>query len=469
MAKNKTKFVCVECGAEFSKWQGQCSECKEWNTIDEVAEIVEHVANRAEQVGGYAGEGSNNKILKISEIKHNENIFLKTNIEELDHVFGGGVVEGGTYLIGGSPGAGKSTLLLQVAKSLSQSMNVLYTSGEESLAQIKVRSGRIKKIKYNDDNLFFTAKNEVNDIIKTCKDNNIKLLIVDSIQTAYLSDIPNSPGSVKQITECASTLNRFCKNNNVTLLVIGHITKDGAIAGPEKLKHIVDGAFLLSSLDNDSNSRFRLLTAEKYRFSNLETAFFAMTENGLQSVSNPSAMFIQDINEKASGSVITSIWEGTRPILVEIQSLVQEVSKGYPQVLSMGVDKNRITMQIAIATKMLNIPFSSYDVFVNLVGGMKSNETVTDLPFIIAMYSSNKQSIVSRELVSFGEVGLSGEIRPVVNGLERVKEASKAGFKYVIVPKSNYTSHMDKIKGIKVYPITNINEAIDIVDQHTIS
>lgn len=467
MAKNKTKFVCTECGAQFPKWQGQCSECKEWNTLDEENEIIEHVANRAEQVGGYAGEGSNNKILKISEIVQNENIFFKTDIEELDHVFGGGVVEGATILIGGFPGAGKSTLLLQLAKSLSSKMNVLYATGEESLSQIKMRSKRLKKIKYNDDRLFFTSKNEVNDIIKTCKENDIKLLIVDSIQTAYLSDIPTAPGNGRQLTECASTLNRFCKNNNVTLLVIGHITKDGTIAGPEKLKHIMDGSFLLSSLDNNSNSRFRLLTAEKYRFSNLETAFFAMTESGLQSVSNPSAMFIQDINEEATGSVITSIWEGTRPILVEIQSLVQEVSKGYPQVLSMGVDKNRISMQIAIATKMLNIPFSSYDVFVNLVGGMKTNETVTDLPFILAMYSSNKQSIISRELVSFGEVGLSGEIRPVVNGVERVKEAGKAGFKYIIIPKANYSSHMDKIKGIKVYPVKNIIEAIDIADKYS--
>lgn len=457
MAKSKNNFKCIECGSQFSKWQGQCTNCKEWNTLEEFQEHdSNHVAERGnvKNTKSYSGV-SNTGIKKLKDIDSVNYIRYKSDITELDKILDGGMVKGATQMISGEPGAGKSTLLLQYAASIAKEYPVLYTSGEESLEQISLRATRLK-IDKNNDNLNMLAETNVNTIIKMAIECEAKILIVDSIQTAYLEDVSSSPGSPTQLRECTSALNRFCKTNNISLWLVGHYTKDGSVAGPKQLEHIIDGVFVI---EGESNSRFRVVRPKKYRFGNLETAFFAMTETGLKSVENPSAIFLQRVSKDVSGSVVTVFWEGTRPVLVELQSLVEEATSNYPRRLTIGVDTNRVHMILAIIQKHLDIHISDQDVFLNIVGGLKLNDTTGDLPIALATISSFRNMAIERELVSFGELGLSGEVRPISNGIERIKEAEKLGFKYAIIPKSNEPKNY---KGnIKIIPVETLSSAFE--------
>lgn len=455
MAKSKTVFVCTECNAEFPKWQGQCSDCKEWNTLEEkVEQNSSHVAERGKVKNNTSYSGvSSTGLKKLKDVDSVSYERYKSDIPELDKVLCGGMVKGSTQMISGEPGAGKSTLLLQYAASISQKMPVLYTSGEESLEQISLRASRLK-IDINLDNLYMLAETNINTIISMAMQCGAKMLIVDSIQTAYLEDVSSSPGSPTQLRECTSALNRFCKTNEVSLWLVGHYTKDGSVAGPKQLEHIIDGVFVI---EGESNSRFRVVRPKKYRFGNLETAFFAMTETGLKSVDNPSAIFLQRLPKDVSGSVVTVFWEGTRPVLVELQSLVEEATANYPRRLTLGLEVNRVHMVLAIIQKHIGIHISDQDVFINVVGGLKSNDTTADLPIALATLSSFRNMSLSRDMICFGELGLSGEVRPISNGVERIKEAEKLGFKYAIVPRGNVPKNT---KGnIEIIPVDTLSDA----------
>ena len=461
MAKQKNTYVCIECGASHPKWQGQCSDCKEWNTLEEQVEVNSgHVAERGKVASktSYSGVQSTG-LKKLKDVDSVNYIRYQSDIVELDKILCGGIVKGSTQMISGEPGAGKSTLLLQYAASLSKHMPVLYSSGEESLEQISMRASRLKIDKDN-DNLHMLAETNVNTIINLAMQCKAKILIVDSIQTCYIEDVSSSPGSPTQLRECTSALNRFCKTNDVSLWLVGHYTKDGSVAGPKQLEHIIDGVFVI---EGESNSRFRVVRPKKYRFGNLETAFFAMTETGLKSVDNPSAIFLQRLPQDVSGSVVTVFWEGTRPVLVELQSLVEEATSNYPRRLTLGLEVNRVHMVLAIIQKHLGIHISDQDVFINIVGGLKANDTTPDLPIALATLSSFRNMSINRDVVCFGELGLSGEVRAVSNGVERIKEAEKLGFKYAIVPRGNIPKNY---KGnIEMIPVDTLVDAHKMLDE----
>lgn len=461
MSKSKKIFICIECEAQFPKWQGQCSQCKAWNSLEEnIEQDTSHVAERGKVKNSNSYSGvSNTGLKKLSDIDSVNYHRHVSDIPELDKVLCGGIVKGSTQMISGEPGAGKSTLLLQYAASLSKEMPVLYTSGEESLEQISLRASRLK-IDKNLDNLYMLAETNINTIMQKAGQCGAKLLIIDSIQTAYLEDVSSSPGSPTQLRECTSALNRFCKMNEVSLWLVGHYTKEGSVAGPKQLEHIIDGVFVI---EGESNSRFRVVRPKKYRFGNLETAFFAMTETGLKSVDNPSAIFLQRLPKDVSGSLVTVFWEGTRPVLVELQSLVEEATSNYPRRLTLGLEVNRIHMVLAIIQKHIGIHISDQDVFVNIVGGLKANDTTADLPISLATLSSFRNMALNRDMICFGELGLSGEVRPISNGVERIKEAEKLGFKYAIIPRGN----MPKTSGgqMEIIPVDTLTDAYNCINE----
>lgn len=466
MAKAKTSYKCFECDEVFPKWQGQCSSCKEWNTLEEVQESTGHAAERGKvsapknpSSGGYSGTG-NNGLKKLKDVENSEYTRYKSDIPELDRILSGGMVKGGTHLISGEPGAGKSTLLLQYAASMAKQMPVLYTTGEESLDQISMRADRLKVDKKT-DNLYLVAETDIESIIGYANQCGAKLIIVDSIQTSYIKDVTSSPGSTTQVRESASALNRFCKQNSVGLWLVGHYTKDGSVAGPKILEHIVDGIFVI---EGESNSRYRLVRPTKYRFGSLETGFFAMMETGLKSVKNPSEIFLQRLEKDVSGSMVSVLWEGTRPILVELQALVEETAGSHPRRLSVGFDSNRVHMILAIIQKHAGLVIGNQDTFHNIVGGLKSVDTTTDLPLALATIGSFQGKSINRDTISFGELGLSGEVRAISNGVERIKEAEKIGFKYAIVPKKNIGNI--KTSKIKLIGVETLEQAIQALDDN---
>ena len=466
MAKSKISFVCTECGANHTKWQGQCSACKQWNTLDEFRETTSHVAERGKVASNtsYAGGGASKGKKRLRDIDNIQYLRYQSDIPEFDKCLAGGMVKGATHMISGEPGAGKSTLLLQYAASMSKQMTVLYATGEESLDQISLRADRLK-IDKNLENLYLIAETNVQEIIRQASDCQAGMIIVDSIQTAYIEDVSSSPGSPTQLREATTALNRFCKQNNVSLWLVGHYTKDGSVAGPKILEHIIDGVFVI---EGEANSRFRIIRPKKYRFGNLETAFFAMMETGLHSVENPSAIFLQRLPQDVSGNIVSVLWEGTRPVLVELQSLVEEAAGNYPKRLSVGFDTNRVHMIIAIIQKHTGIQISGEDIFLNIVGGLKSTDTTTDLPLALATIASFQGTAIDRHTISFGELGLSGEVRAISNGVERIKEAEKLGFKYAIVPKQNAQQAQKKSK-IKLIPVETIAQAVEALETHDLN
>jgi len=452
MAKTKTAYVCSECGADHSKWQGQCIACGAWNTLKEF-HLGASKAPSAPQNFKRAGyTGTTAAVQTLASINLEEQPRFSTSMGEFDRVLGGGMVPGSAVLIGGSPGAGKSTLLLQVMCQLSQHMEALYVTGEESLQQVGMRA---KRLGLPTDKLKMLAETNINEITAVAEQHKPKVIVIDSIQVMHSADVPSAPGSVSQVRECAAFLIQYAKQTGSAMFFVGHVTKDGNLAGPKVLEHMID-CFLM--LDGDDN-RYRTLRGHKNRFGAVnELGIFAMTETGLKEVKNPSAIFLARTEEISPGSLVTVLWEGTRPLLVEIQALVDGSQLGNPRRIAVGLDHNRMAMLLAVLHRHGGLFMADQDVFVNVVGGVKVNETSADLTLLLAIVSSFKDKVLPRELVVFGEVGLAGEIRPVPSGQERLQEAAKHGFTRAIVPKANAPRH--NIAGMQVIAVSKLSEAL---------
>ena len=452
----KTAYVCNDCGAEFSRWQGQCSACKAWNTISEVRLISASNSAKNDRFSGYAGE-TRAKIQTLSEISLQETPRFTSGFKELDRVLGGGIVPGSAILIGGHPGAGKSTLLLQVMCGLANNMTALYVTGEESLQQVAMRANRLN---LPTDKLNMLSETSVEQICNLADQLKPQIIVVDSIQVMHLSDIQSSPGSVAQVRECASFLTRYAKTRQVAIIMVGHVTKDGTLAGPKVLEHAIDCSLLL---EGEADSRFRTLRSHKNRFGAVnELGVFGMTEQGLREVKNPSAIFLSRGDEQMPGSSVMVLWEGTRPLLVEIQALVDHSMLANPRRVAVGLEQNRLALLLAVLHRHGGLQMSDQDVFVNVVGGVKVGETGADLALLLALISSFRNRPLPQDLVVFGEVGLAGEIRPVTSGQERISEAAKHGFKRAIVPFANKPK--SAVENMEVFTVKKLADALAILD-----
>ena len=452
----KTAYVCNDCGAEFSRWQGQCSACKAWNTISEVRLISSSNSTKNDRFSGYAGE-TRAKIQTLSEISLQETPRFTSGFKELDRVLGGGIVPGSAILIGGHPGAGKSTLLLQVMCGLAKNMTALYVTGEESLQQVAMRANRLN---LPTDKLNMLSETSVEQICNLADQLKPQIIVVDSIQVMHLADIQSSPGSVAQVRECASFLTRYAKTRQVAIIMVGHVTKDGTLAGPKVLEHAIDCSLLL---EGEADSRYRTLRSHKNRFGAVnELGVFGMTEQGLREVKNPSAIFLSRGDEQTPGSSVMVLWEGTRPLLVEIQALVDHSMLANPRRVAVGLEQNRLALLLAVLHRHGGLQMSDQDVFVNVVGGVKVGETGADLALLLALISSFRNRPLPQDLVVFGEVGLAGEIRPVTSGQERISEAAKHGFKRAIVPFANKPK--SAVENMEVFTVKKLADALAILD-----
>lgn len=451
--KNSSAYVCRECGADYTKWQGQCGECGEWNALTEIRLGGASSSSSSSRRAGYAGVAGS-EIRPLSEIDLDEVPRIATGTGELDLVLGGGLVPGSCILIGGEPGAGKSTLLLQTLCALAAQLPALYVTGEESPQQVAMRARRLE---LPTDRLNILAETSVERICAAAEKSQPRILVVDSIQVMHCEDISSAPGSVSQVRESAALLVRLAKQTGTVLLLVGHVTKEGALAGPKVLEHMIDCSLML---EGSSDSRFRTLRSNKNRFGAVnELGVFAMTERGLKEVANPSSIFLQRGDEVASGSIVMVVWEGTRPLLVELQALVDDSHLGNPRRVTVGMEHNRLAMLLAVLHRHGGIMVGDQDVFVNVVGGVKVLETSADLAVLLAVISSFRDRSLPDDMVAFGEVGLAGEIRPVPNGQERIREAAKHGFKRAIVPAGN--APRQKIAGMEVVPVRKITEALE--------
>ena len=454
MAKRKIAYVCTECGADFPKWQGQCPSCGEWNTLSEFV-TDPATKTRSSERTGYAGEAASVK--RLDEIELADTPRIVTGVSELDRVLGGGLVQGSAILIGGHPGAGKSTLLLQVMCRLAEKLKCLYVTGEESLGQVAMRADRLKLPKRG---LQMAAETDVESIVELARKEQPQILVVDSIQVMYLAGLQSSPGSVAQVRESAAVLTRFAKQTGTVLFIVGHVTKDGALAGPKVLEHMIDCSLML---EGSSDARYRTLRGLKNRFGAVnELGVFGMTEQGLKEVKNPSAIFLNRAEEISSGSLVTVVWEGTRPLLVEIQALVDQSHLGNPRRVCVGLEQNRMSMLLAVLHRHGGIQVGDQDVFANVVGGVKVMETGADLALLLAVVSSFRDKPLPKDLVVFGEVGLSGEIRPVQQGQDRLQEAAKHGFRKAIVSSSN--KPRSSISGMEVISVERLGDALEILN-----
>jgi DNA repair protein RadA/Sms len=458
MAKQKTAYVCSDCGAEHTQWQGQCMACNEWNTLTRIllgpATAPSAPKNFKRPPSGGDTGAPVGAVQTLGKIDLEEQPRFTTTIGEFDRVLGGGLVPGSAVLIGGNPGAGKSTLLLQVMCHLSQTMEALYVTGEESLQQVGMRA---KRLGLPMDNLKMLAETNVTEITRVAEECQPKIIVVDSIQVMYSADVTSAPGSVSQVRECAAYLIQYAKQTGTALFLVGHVTKDGTLAGPKVLEHMID-CFMM--LDGDGDSRYRTLRGQKNRFGAVnELGVFAMTGTGMKEVKNPSAIFLAREEEISPGSIVVVLWEGTRPLLVEIQALVDASQYGNPRRVSVGLDNNRVAMLLAVLHRHGGMFMADQDVFVNVVGGVRVAETSADLAVLLAIVSSFRDKALPRELVVFGEVGLAGEIRPVPSGQERLSEAAKHGFTRAIVPKAN--APKKKIDGMDVIAVSKLSDAID--------
>lgn len=455
MAKQKTNYTCTECGGICNKWAGQCPACEQWNTLVET--IVEAAGNRFSTP--HQGLAQTAPVLSLSDIDAIDVPRFGTGIEEFDRVLGGGLVAGGVVLIGGDPGIGKSTLLLQALANLSHFKNVLYVSGEESGAQIALRA---KRLAVDAKDLKLQAEIQLEKILNTLADLKPQVAVIDSIQTVYSDALSSAPGSVAQVRECAAQLTRVAKQSGITIILVGHVTKEGALAGPRVLEHIVDTVLYF---EGDTHSSFRLVRAFKNRFGAVnELGVFAMTEKGLKGVSNPSALFLSQHDTQVPGSCVMVTQEGTRPLLVEIQALVDTSHLPNARRLSVGLEQNRLAMLLAVLHRHAGIAAFDQDVFINAVGGVKITEPAADLAVLLAINSSMRNKPLPRGLVVFGEVGLAGEIRPAPRGQERLREAAKLGFSIAMIPKSN--APKQKIEGLTVIAVERIDEALTRMREH---
>jgi len=450
MAKSRTAYTCSECGATAARWSGQCPDCKAWNTM--VESVIEpQGVNRMSQTQ-HKALAQTAPVLSLRDIEALDVPRFGTGIEEFDRVLGGGLVAGGVVLIGGDPGIGKSTLLLQALANLAATRNTLYVSGEESGAQIALRARRLS---VDSAELKLQAEIQLEKILGTLADLKPEVAVIDSIQTLYSDALTSAPGSVAQVRECAAQLTRVAKQTGVTIILVGHVTKEGALAGPRVLEHIVDTVLYF---EGDTQSSFRLVRAIKNRFGAVnELGVFAMTEKGLKGVSNPSALFLSQHDSQVPGSCVMVTQEGTRPLLVEIQALVDASHLPNARRLSVGLEQNRLAMLLAVLHRHAGIAAFDQDVFINAVGGVKITEPAADLAVLLAINSSMRNKPLPRGLVVFGEVGLAGEIRPAPRGQERLREAAKLGFSIAVIPKANVPKQ--KIEGMTIVAVERIDEA----------
>lgn len=450
MAKVKTVFACQECGSVYTKWQGQCTACQAWNTIQE--EIDQSSASS--RSGSYAGAKA--ELTKLSDVTIEEKQRLASGLAEFDHVLGGGLVADSVVLIGGDPGIGKSTILIQVLSQIAKDFSTLYVTGEESLQQVAMRAQRLG---LPTDHVMMLAETQVESILAAAKKHKPRLMVIDSIQTIFTEQVQSAPGSVSQVRESAARLVRYAKQTGTALLIAGHVTKEGAIAGPRVLEHMVDTVLYF---EGRADSRFRIVRAVKNRFGAVnELGVFAMTETGLKQVSNPSAIFLSGKDDVAPGSTIMVTWEGSRPLLVEVQALVDESHLANPRRVTVGLEQNRLSMLLAVLNRHGHVATYDQDVFVNVVGGLRVLETAADLAVLISVMSSLKNKPLAKGLVVFGEVGLSGEVRPVPSGVERIREAVKHGYTTVIAPKGNRPQQT--VDGVRIITVTRVSEALAAV------
>ena len=448
MSKPKTTYACSECGTNSSKWQGQCPGCGEWNTlIEAVAETVSGSGKR------FVALNATSRLQRLSEIEAREEDRLPTGIGEFDRALGGGLVPGGVVLIGGDPGIGKSTLLLQALEVLSAGHSVIYVSGEESGQQIALRARRLSLATQQ---LKLLTEINLEKILSVLQAEKPQVAVIDSIQTLWSEALSSAPGSVAQVRECAAQLTRLAKQTGTTIILVGHVTKEGALAGPRVLEHIVDTVLYF---EGDTHSSFRLIRAVKNRYGAVnEIGVFAMTDKGLKGVNNPSAMFLSRHGQEVPGSCVLVTQEGTRPLLVEIQALVDQ-AHGNPRRLTVGLDAQRLAMLLAVLHRHAGIVCFDQDVFVNAVGGVKLTEPATDLAVLLAIISSLRSRPLPGKLVVFGEVGLAGEIRPAPRGQERLKEAAKLGFTRALIPLANQPKQ--GIHGMEIIAVSRVEEAVE--------
>ena len=445
MAKRKTIYVCTECGGESLKWQGQCPHCGQWNTL------VEGVAEKTP--ARYQGLTETTRVARLADIDAAETPRRSTGVSELDRVLGGGLVPGAVVLLGGDPGIGKSTLLLQALSAMSATASTLYVSGEESAQQVALRARRLA---VDAGNVSMLAEIQLERVLATLDARKPDVAVIDSIQTVYSEALQSAPGSVAQVRECAAQLTRHAKATGTVLLLVGHVTKDGTLAGPRVLEHMVDCVLYF---EGDTHSSFRLVRAIKNRFGAVnELGVFAMTERGLRGVSNPSALFLSQHGESVPGACVMVTQEGTRPLLVEIQALVDTAHAPNPRRLSVGLEPNRLAMLLAVLHRHAGIAVFDQDVFVNAVGGVRIDEPAADLPVLLAIVSSLRDQALPEKLVAFGEIGLAGEIRPVQRGQERLREAAKLGFTRAIVPRANQPK--TPIEGIETIAVERVADAV---------
>lgn len=452
MAKAKTRYVCNDCGSDFPKWAGQCGDCGAWNTLTEFA--PDSGAPAARRGTGYAGEARSVTTMEAVSIEDFSR--TPTGLLELDRVLGGGLVDGSVVLIGGDPGIGKSTILLQTMTFLGADATALYITGEESLQQVALRARRLG---LPQDKMRIMSETVVENILATAAKERPAVMVVDSIQTVYSDALSSAPGGVSQVRECAAALVRYAKQSGTALFLVGHVTKEGALAGPRVLEHMVDSVLYF---EGEQDSRFRIIRAVKNRFGAVnELGVFAMTDKGLREVSNPSAIFLSRYEQPVPGSVVMVTRDGTRPLLVEVQALVDDSQMGNPRRVAVGLDQNRLAMLLAVLNRHGGVATMGMDVFLNVVGGVKVMETGSDLAVLVAVMSSLRNLALDNHLIVFGEVGLSGEIRPVPNGQDRLREAAKHGFKRAIVPKAN--APKETIEGIEIVGVSWLSEALEAV------
>jgi len=449
MSKSQANYACTECGSLSYQWSGSCSACGAWNTLAPV--------KKTNLKAGFAGQVTT-QALNLGAVTLEENERVSSGLNELDLVLGGGIVRGSVVLLGGDPGIGKSTILLQCLANLTKPNTTLYVSGEESPQQIKLRANRLN-IQADDIKILPATNVEV--ILQQIQLEKPDIVVIDSIQTVYLEQVQSAPGSISQVRESAAKLVQYAKQNATTIFLIGHVTKEGALAGPRILEHMVDTVLYF---EGDTNKRFRLLRAVKNRFGAAnELGIFAMCANGLKEVKNPSAIFLSGNQQSEPGRIIMASWEGSRPILVEVQALVTESFLPNPRRVAVGVEQNRLNILLAVLHQKAGVMLHNQDVFINVVGGIKLTETATDVPILMAVFSSLKNIAVATSQLAFGEVGLSGEIRPIEYGQERLKEAAKLGFKSAVVPLANAPKAND-CQDIKTLGITTVEELISSIN-----
>lgn len=447
MAKTKTTYICNECGGSSLKWAGKCPHCGAWNSLHESVES-EPGAHRYAPLAGAASA-----VLNLAQVEAREQPRQPSGIAEFDRVLGGGLVAGGVVLIGGDPGIGKSTLLLQALVSLSRAVNVLYVSGEESAEQVALRARRLD---LDTSGVSLLAEIRLEAIVAALTEHRPGVAVIDSIQTLYSGELSAAPGSVSQVRECAAQLTRLAKQTGIAIVMIGHVTKDGSLAGPRVLEHIVDTVLYF---EGDTHSSFRLVRAFKNRYGAVnELGVFAMTDKGLRGVNNPSALFLSQHEQGVAGSCVMATQEGTRPLLVEIQALVDGANAPNPRRLSLGLEGTRLAMLLAVLHRHAGVVTFDQDVFVNAVGGVKITEPAADLAVLLAIMSSLRNRPLPRGLVVFGEVGLAGEIRPAPRGQERLREAAKLGFSTALIPKAN--APRQAIEGLEIWAVDRVDAAI---------